>query len=156
MTDAIQYVSQESLENLKKEYETLKDVTIPEIAKRIDDAKQQGDLSENAEYHQAREDMSWAQGRLQELEEIIGNSQVIQSQKGGADVHIGSSLTVKNLTSKQDREYTIVGAQEVNPAKGLISNESPLGQAFLGKSAGDEVEVITPAGKQKFKILKIK
>ena len=156
MTDAIQYVSQESLENLKKEYETLKDVTIPEIAKRIDDAKQQGDLSENAEYHQAREDMSWAQGRLQELEEIIGNSQVIQSQKGGADVHIGSSLSVKNLTTKQDREYTIVGAQEVNPAKGLISNESPLGQAFLGKSAGDEVEVTTPAGKQKFKILKIK
>lgn len=156
MTDAIQYVSQESLENLKKECETLKDVTIPEIAKRIDEAKQQGDLSENAEYHQAREDMSWAQGRLQELEEIIGNSQVIQSQKGSVDVHIGSSLTVKNLATKQDREYTIVGAQEVNPAKGLISNESPLGQAFLNKSVGDEVEVTTPSGKQKFKVLKIK
>ncbi len=156
MSDAIQYVSQESLENLTKECQTLKDITIPEIAKRIDDAKQQGDLSENAEYHQAREDMSWAQGRLQELEEIISNSQVIHSQKGGADVHIGSTISVKNITSKQDREYTIVGAQEVNPAQGLISNESPLGQAFLGKSVGDEVEVITPSGKQRFKILKIK
>jgi transcription elongation factor GreA len=155
MTDAIQYVSQESLENLKQEYTTLKEVTIPDIAKRIDDAKQQGDLSENAEYHQAREDMSWAQGRLQELEEIISNSQVIHSEKGGVDVHIGSTVTVKNLATKQDKEYTIVGAQEVNPAKGLISNESPLGQGFLGKSIGDEVEVTTPSGKQKFKIVKI-
>jgi transcription elongation factor GreA len=156
MTDAVQYVSAESLVNLKKEQEELKDITIPEIAKRIDDAKQQGDLSENAEYHQAREDMSWAQGRLQELEGIITNSQVISTSKGNGEINIGNTITVKNATSKQEREFTIVGAHEVNPVKGLISNESPLGEAFLGRGVGDDVEVSTPSGKQIYKILKIK
>jgi transcription elongation factor GreA len=147
------YLTKESLETLKKEYDLLRNVTIPEIAKRIDDAKQQGDLSENAEYHQAREDMSWAQGRSQELEQIISNSQVFKSQKGGDTVALGTKVMVK--VNKQEKEYTIVGPQEVNPVKGLISNESPLGQAFMGKKVGDKVEVVIPAGKQVFEIVKI-
>jgi transcription elongation factor GreA len=147
------YLTKESLEALKKEYDELRDIKIPEIAKRIDDAKQQGDLSENAEYHQAREEMSWAQGRLQELEQIISNSQIFKNQKGGTTVAIGSKVVVK--VNKQEKEYTIVGPQEVNPLKGLISNESPLGQAFIGKKVGDKVEVTVPAGKQVFEIIKI-
>jgi len=96
MNDSINYLSAESLVTLKKERDTLKDVTIPDIAKRIDEAKQQGDLSENAEYHQAREDMSWAQGRLQELDQIINNSEVIVKHDTNV-VSLGS--TIKNANT---------------------------------------------------------
>lgn len=154
MDDPIHYVSAESLITLKKERDTLKDVTIPDIAKRIDEAKQQGDLSENAEYHQAREDMSWAQGRLQELDQIINNSQVIVKQQTTDVVGLGSTITVE--VKGQTRQYTIVGPQEINPAKGYISNESPLGEAFLGHKAGEKVEVKTPGGKTTYEIVEIK
>lgn len=149
----VHYISQESLNSLKKEFDALKNIRIPEIAKRIDEAKQQGDLSENAEYHQAREDMSWAQGRLQELGQIISNSQIIVKGNSGV-VGLGSKVSVR--VNGQAREYTIVGPQEINPAKGLISNESPLGETFLGHKAGDTVEVTAPAGKIKYEIIEIK
>jgi transcription elongation factor GreA len=152
MEEAIQYLSADSLATLKTEFEKLKDVTIPEIAKRIDEAKQQGDLSENAEYHQAREDMSWAQGRLRELEQIINNAQIIHHQKSGV-VAVGSKLTVK--VAGQTRSYTIVGPHEINPSKGYISNESPLGEAFLGHKAGDSVDVKVPAGTSTYKIVEV-
>jgi len=149
-----QYLSADSLESLKAEYETLKNKTIPDIAKKIDEAKQQGDLSENAEYHQAREEMSWAKGRLNELDEIMSNAQVIVKNAQQKDkVNLGSTVTVK--VNGNERKYTIVGQQEADPAKGLISNESPLGRAFLGHETGDEVEVVIPAGKQVYKIVKI-
>jgi transcription elongation factor GreA len=153
MEESIHYLSVQSLEALKKEYETIRENTIPDIAKRIDEAKQQGDLSENAEYHQAREDMSWAQGRLKELEQIINNSKIITNQKGDTIV-VGSRVMVH--VAGREREYVIVGPQEVNPAKGLISNESPLGQALIGHKVGDTVEIVVPAGKQIYEILKIK
>ncbi len=152
MTDDVQYISQESLENLQKELETIKNVKIPEIAKRIDEAKQQGDLSENAEYHQAREDMSWTQGRMLELEQIINNAQVIQPTHQGI-VAVGSTVVVK--VNGKEKQYTIVGPQEVDPASGKISNESPLGEAFLGHRVGDSVDVKTPAGKTTYEIKKI-
>lgn len=153
MEDQIQYLTADSLDALKKELENLKSVKIPDVARRIDEAKQQGDLSENAEYHQAREDMSWAQGRLQEVEHIINNSQIIVHKKTGT-VQIGSALTVSVNGKKKD--YTIVGPQEINPAKGFISNESPLGEAFIGHKVGDKVEVTTPAGKIAYEILEIR
>lgn len=153
MEEPIHYLSAHSLESLRKEYENIKDTTIPDIAKRIDEAKQQGDLSENAEYHQAREDMAWAQGRLKELEQIINNSKIITNQKGDSVV-VGSHVIVK--VGEQEKEYAIVGPQEVKPAQGLISNESPLGQALLGHKVGDKIEVTVPSGKQLYQILKIK
>ncbi len=153
MDEPIHYMTAESLAELEKEYEIIKSTTIPEIAKRIDEAKQQGDLSENAEYHQAREDMSWTQGRLQALEKIIANASIIVKQGIGV-VSVGSTLKVQ--TGGKEKSYTIVGPQEINPVKGLISNESPLGEAFLGHKAGETVEVTTPAGKMKYKILEIK
>lgn len=152
MDEPIHYLSADSLATLTKEYEELKNVTIPEIAKRIDEAKQQGDLSENAEYHQAREDMSWAQGRMREVEQIINNAEVIKYKKTDF-VGVGSSIVV--LVKGVKKNYTIVGPQEINPAKGLISNESPLGEAFIGHKAGDTVEVTTPAGKSVYKILEV-
>lgn len=148
-----QYVTQESLDNLKNELEKIKNITIPEIAKRIDDAKQQGDLSENAEYHQAREDMSWTKGRMLKIEQIIQNAKIINKKKKNDTVTVGCALTVK--INGQNKNYTIVGPQEINPAQGYISNESPLGSAFLGHSVGDKVEVVTPAGKQIYEISSI-
>ena len=145
-----QYVSETSLAELKKESETLINTTIPEIAKRIDEAKQQGDLSENAEYHQAREDMAWAQGRVKELEQIINNAQLFVKQTTET-VSVGSTLEVE--VNGKKKQYTIVGPQEINPAKGLISNESPLGEAFISHRAGESVEVTTPAGKTTYRIL---
>jgi transcription elongation factor GreA len=153
MDEPIHYLSTQSLETLKKEYETVRETTIPDIARRIDEAKQQGDLSENAEYHQAREDMAWAQGRLKELEQIINNSKIITNHKGDTIV-VGSRVLVK--VGAEEREYTIVGPQEVKPAKGLISNESPLGQGLLGHKVGEKIEITIPAGKQTYQILKIK
>lgn len=153
MDEPIHYVTAESLAELKKEYDNIKNVTIPEIAKRIDEAKQQGDLSENAEYHQAREDMSWTQSRFLELEKIIANASIIVKQGTGV-VAVGSTINVES--KGKEKSYTIVGPQEINPVKGLISNESPLGEAFLGHKAGETVEITTPAGKTKYKILEIK
>ena len=153
MDDTTHYLSKESLEDLKKEQETLRNTSIPEIAKRIDEAKQQGDLSENAEYHQAREDMAWAQGRVQELEQIINNAKIIVKQNTGT-VSVGSTIQVE--VNNKVKQYTIVGPQEINPAKGLISNESPLGEAFIGRTAGDVVEVKTPSGPTKYKITEVK
>ncbi|MBI2444445.1 MAG: transcription elongation factor GreA [Candidatus Magasanikbacteria bacterium] len=153
MEDSAQYLTAHSLAQLQEEYRQLKDETIPEIARRIDDAKQQGDLSENAEYHQAREEMSWAQGQLQDLENILGNAQLIVSQPSDV-VTIGNTIAVK--TGATLRTYTIVGPQEINPAQGYISNESPLGEAFLGHRVGDTVTVKTPAGSSQYEILEIK
>jgi transcription elongation factor GreA len=154
MSDKEQYLSEESFNALKIELENLKNKKIPEIANRIDEAKQQGDLSENAEYHQAKEDMAWAQGRLLELDQILSNAILISGdRKNNGGVMIGNTVVVKN--GDKTKKYTIVGPQEADPFKGKISNESPLGQAFLSKSINDTVEVATPAGTQQYTITKI-
>jgi len=150
----IQYLTESSLKNLKAELENIRNKTIPDIARRIDEAKQQGDLSENAEYHQAREDMSWTQGRVKELEYLLQNSEIIQKSSNNDTVTIGCTVTVK--INGKTKDYTIVGPQEIDPLKGFISNESPLGQAFLRHQVKDKVEVVTPAGKQVYEILAIK
>ncbi len=152
MADKIHYLSKESLEALKKEYEDVKYVQIPAVANKINEAKQQGDLSENAEYHQAKEEMAWAQGRLLELENIIGNAQIIEKSKSDK---IGLGNTVVVEVNKIEKTYQIVGAQEADPINGKISNESPLGNAFLGHKAGDKVEVRTPAGLQNYEIKEV-
>ncbi len=156
MTDTTQYISAEKLQSLKDEFKQLRDIRVPEIAKRIDDARQMGDLSENAEYHAAREEMSWTQSRIKELEFILQNAQIIRSggDAGSKNVTIGAVIEVA-LNGKK-REYTIVGAQEADPTIGKISNESPLGLAFLGKKKGDKVSVHVPAGVQEYEILEIK
>ena len=151
----LQYFTVKGLEDLKKEFEELKDTKIPDIANLIDEAKQQGDLSENAEYQQAKEEMAWAQGRLQELRYLLDNAQLMDSaQKTQSTVVVGSTISIKNNTTT--KSYTIVGPREANPLEGKISNESPLGESFLGHKVGDKVVVNTPAGKQTYEILEIK
>ena len=155
MDDKKQFISKEKMTILEGELRRLKEATIPEIAKRIDDAKQMGDLSENAEYHQAREDLAWAQGRAREIQYILTNAEVIGELAAGSGfVGIGSTLVAR--ANGVNKEYTIVGHQEADPAKGRISNESPLGEAFMGKRAGESVSVRVPAGLQVYDILEIK
>lgn len=152
--DKVQYLTSQGLEDLKKEFEELKNKKIPDIANLIDEAKQQGDLSENAEYHQAKEEMAWAQGRLQELRYLLDHAEIVESvHKNQGVVMVGSTIIIKNNTTT--KSYTIVGPHEASPLQGKISNESPLGESFLGHKVGDEVAVNTPAGKQIYEILEI-
>lgn len=149
-----QYLSAEKLDELKTELVFLKTNKMPKTAERIDEARQMGDLSENAEYHAAREELAWAQSRVKELEQIIDNASIVKS--GGSQsgtVQMGSVVVVK--VNGKEKEYTIVGAQESNPAAGKISNDSPLAQAFWGKSKGETVEFQAPAGKVLYEILAI-
>lgn len=157
MTDEqIQYLSEDKFSELTVELKDLKEVKIPGLAKRIDDARQMGDLSENAEYHQAREDMAWTQSRVKEIQYILDNFEVIADDSStGNVVGINSTITIKSEDGKE-REYSIVGAQEADPALGKISNESPLGNAFFGRKKGETVIVKLPSGEKKFKIINVK
>ena len=149
-----QYLSKQKYQQLQEELNKLVTITIPLIAKRIDDAKQMGDLSENAEYQTAREEMAWAQSRIKEIGYILQQAQIIED--GGLThdvVQIGSKIIVE--TNGKKKEYTIVGAQEADPLAGKISNESPLGVAFLGKKSGDRVHVQVPAGNLEYTIVGI-
>lgn len=149
-----QYLTQDKKDALEQELRELKEQKIPDLAKRIDDARQMGDLSENAEYHAAREEMAWAQSRVKEVVFILQNAEIIHEGSSTGEVQIGSTVEVS--VNGKSREFTIVGAQEADPLSGKISNESPLGQAFLGKQKGDVAEVEVPAGKQEYTIKEVK
>ena len=156
-----QYFSREGLEKLKQELHERENTIRPDIAKRILEAKELGDLSENAEYAEAREAQGMNEGRIAELKEIVKNAQVIGlhsagggSASGRKEVVVGSTVSVK--FSGNERDFTIVGPAEANPTQGFISNESPLGAAFIGKKKGEEFEILVPSGKMKYKILDIK
>ena len=155
MTDEkIQYLSQNKYDELKKELAFLKEEKVPSIAKKIDSAKQMGDLSENAEYQAAREEMAWTQSRVKEINGIFSNAEIISTDKKNVNsVSIGSKVIVEVNGVK--KEYFIVGAQEADPLTRKISNESPLGQSFLGKKVGDKAQVKVPAGEQTYKIIEI-
>lgn len=149
-----QYFSKEGLEKLKQEYTHRTEQLRGEIAARIKEAKEQGDLSENAEYAEAKEAQSLNEGRIEELRATLGNAVVFGSPVAGGVVHVGSRLTVHS--GKETREFIIVGAAEADPANGKISNESPLGSAFLGHKKGDKVSVVAPKGAVEYKILEVK
>lgn len=149
-----QYFSKEGLEKLKEEYENRTGPLRGEIAVRIKEAKEQGDLSENAEYTEAKEAQSLNEGRIEELKAILDNAVIISNGGKSGIVTVGSHLTVQ--TGKDSREFTIVGAAEADPANGKISNESPLGAAFLGHKKGDKLSVRTPKGEVEYKITDVR
>lgn len=147
------YISPEGLKKVKEELELLKTTERPEVIDRIAKARDLGDLSENAEYHDAREKQSFIEGRIQELESIIKNAVIIKSKKSDT-VQIGSTVHA-SCDNGMNVSYQIVGQSEVSPAEGRISHESPLGKAFLGKGIGHEFELKIPAGVLKCRIEKI-
>lgn len=151
--DKTNYVSEEGLEELKNELEFLKTKKRMDVADQLKHAKEYGDLSENSEYVEAREEQSQVETRIFELEEFLKNVVVIKKSKGVKKIQVGSRVSVKRGGTVS--EYSIVGSNESDPLQGKISNESPLGKAFLGHEVGDKIEVNTPAGKANYEILKI-
>lgn len=148
------FISRERLGKLKEELEYLKSVRRQEIADKIREAKDQGDLSENAEYAEAKEEQAFVEGRILELENTIKNSEIFDNQQMVSSViTIGSTIKVKE--GKNIIQYTIVGSDEANPSLGKISNESPIGRAFLNKKKGDIVEAETPRGTIQYKIVSV-
>lgn len=148
-----QIISREGYEKLREELNFLTTVRRKEVAERIERAKELGDLSENAEYSEAKDAQALNEGKILELMNTIKNVTVVDRMAGGDEVSMGSKLTVKS--DNGEREFTIVSFNEADPMSGRISNESPLGVAFLHKRAGDIVEVETPRGVVKYKIMKI-
>jgi len=147
------YVTKEGLEKLKAELAELNDVKRTEVARRIKEAREMGDISENSEYDAAKQEQSYIEGRISELEEFIKNAE-ISKDNGKKDV-IGVGAKVKIKVDSEEVEYHIVGAPEANPLEKKISHESPLGSALVGKKVGDKIEVEAPMGKLLYTILKI-
>jgi len=154
MNDQNTFITAEGLEKLKQELDDLKNVKRREISERIQEAKELGDLSENAEYVEAKNEQAFIEGRVQEIESIIKHATIIkQTKKSSGLVEVGSKIKIQD--EKEIKEYYIVGSSEADPASGKISNESPIGQAFLGKKIGDVIEIAVPQGNKKFKIMAI-
>lgn len=149
----MEYISLSGREKLKQELRELKTVKRHEIAKRLEQAKTLGDLSENAEYQEAKEEQSLVESQIIELEDRLRNAVIIEGKPRTDQVTIGSTVRLKS--DRGEEIYTIVGSGEADPAEGKISNESPLGKAFLGRRAGDMVEVKTPSGVIIYKIIRI-
>ena len=147
------YLTAEKLEELKAELHELKTVRKNEIAERLERAKELGDLSENSEYFEAREEQTQIEQRIFELEQLIKNTTLITQPATTSTVSIGSTVEVQK--DGKTIRLRIVGSSETKPEEGLVSNESPLGKAFLGKKAGDTAIVKAPIGEIKYKILKI-
>jgi len=149
------YLTPEGKSKLKAELDELTNVKRPALAKRLRDAIQQGDLSENADYHVAKEDQAFLEGRILELEETLRRAVIIETNNGPTDtVKMGNRVTVQEA-GEDPETFVLVGAKEASPREGKISNESPIGRALLGKRVDDIAQAATPAGLLTFKILKI-
>ena len=148
------YLSREGLEELKNELDEMTNVRRAEVAARIHDAKEHGDLSENAEYEDAKNEQAFVEGRIQTLQALIKNATIIDENHSTDHVQIGSTVTVDGEDGVET--FTIVGSTEARPSNGRISNESPVGRALLGRKKGDKVVVHAPAGDMTFAITNIK
>ncbi|MFN8529421.1 MAG: transcription elongation factor GreA [Anaerolineae bacterium] len=150
------YLTPEGAEELRRELDTLINVRRPELARKLAEAVAQGDLKENADYHDAKEQMGFNEGRIQYLETILRAAVIIQNEGKTDMVQIGSQVTIVEDGSSDEEIYYIVGAAEANPAEGKISNQSPIGSALLGHRKGEKVRVKTPSGEIVFKIKSFK
>lgn len=148
------YLTAEGLEKIKAELNELTGKRRAELAARLRSAIQMGDLSENADYHKAKEDQAFLEGRIQELEYLIRNAIIIEKSANKGVVSVGAHVTIQEGDYPAET-YHLVGPKEADPRNGRISHESPIGRALMDRQVGDIVEVETPAGKTKFKILKI-
>ncbi len=150
------YVTKEGYEKLKKELDYLKTAKRRQIAKEIDTARAHGDLSENAEYHAAKEAQSHNESRIEYLESQLGGAKIIEYEDIPADrVYIGATVTLANIETEEEVTYTLVSEVEADIEKKRISVTSPVGRGLLGKSEGDEVTINTPGGVKVYEIVKI-
>jgi len=148
------YLTAEGAARLRAELEELTGPKREELAVRLRSAIQMGDLSENADYHKAKEDQGFLEGRIQELEYLLSNAVIIEENGNTDIVSIGSHVTIQEEDFPEET-YHLVGPAEADPSKGMISNESPIGRALMDHKVGETVEAETPGGLIKLKILKI-
>lgn len=150
----VHYLTPEGKAKAKAELDNLINNKRVALAKRLRDAIQQGDLSENADYHAAKEDQAFLEGKILELQTILRNAVIIEEGGGGGDVvQVGSRVTVEESGDKLT--FTVVGAKEASPREGKISNESPVGKALLGRRVGEVARAATPVGEIVYKVIKI-
>jgi len=147
-------ITKEGLDALKKELDELVNVKRPKVVERLSNARLQGDLTENSDYHNAKDELEFLDGRISELVQVTDHASVVNGNGGGDTVSLGTKVTLK--VGGLQHIYHIVGEWEADPAEKKISHTSPLGQALLGKRAGDKVEVEAPAGKVVYEILELK
>ena len=151
------FLTPEGVAKVKAELEDLIQVKRPAMAARLRDAIKMGDLSENADYHAAKEDQGFLEGRILELENLLRTATVITSGNGGTPdvVEMGRTVTVREKGNRFEETYTLVGAKEANPREGKISNESPIGKALRGRRVGEIAVAETPAGANQLEVLRI-
>ncbi len=148
--------TKEGLDKVKEELAHIKKVERPENIRAIEEARKHGDLSENAEYHAAKEKQSFLEGKINELESVIGKAEVIDFEKGPKDrVVFGRIVLLYNMETEEEVQYQLLGPYESDPDNGKISVKSPIGMALLGSEVGDEVKVNTPGGLQEYEVLEI-
>lgn len=148
--------TKKGLEKLKEELDHIRKVERPQNIKAIKEARAHGDLSENAEYHAAKERQSFLEGRINELESVIGQAEVIEVESGPTDrVIFGRKVLLYNVDTDEEVTYQILGPYESDPEQGKISVKSPIGRALIGSEVGDEIKVKTPGGVQEFEVLEI-
>ena len=148
------YLTNTGIQKLNDELTDLTSKQRPELAKRLRDAIKMGDLKENADYIAAKEDQAFIEGRILKVKEMLRSSVLISNQINKQEVSIGSTVTISEENSGEE-QYTLVGSVEADPSMGRISHESPIGQAIIGKSTGDSVQVSTPGGNITFEIIRI-
>jgi len=146
-------LTKEGLAKLEEELEDLKTVHRREVNERIRQAKEFGDISENAEYEDAKQEQAFVEGRIMKVESMIRNARIIEATDATADeVMLGATVRVKEAKGGEAREFVIVGSTEADPTNNRLSNESPLGKALIGRRKGDLVDVTTPGGMRQYKI----
>jgi transcription elongation factor GreA len=155
MTDQQSYLTAEKFDELKKELDHLKTVRRKEVAESLEYARSLGDLSENAEYQEARDMQAAIEERIGHLEKVIKEAKIVAHDKKGEVIVLGSTVSIQKDKDKDSHTYTIVGAEEANIHEKKLSYLSPLGESLMGKIKGDEFTFETPAGKQKYKVLKV-
>ena len=150
------FLTRDGLKKLGEELEYLRTTRRAEVAERLHNAQDDGELIENAEYEDAKNEQAFVEGRILQLETMLSNAAIIEDAGPDGVVALGCTITIKEADSRRSEEYKLVGAVEANPREGRISNESPLGKALLGRKVGDDVKVQAPAGAIKYKITKIR
>jgi transcription elongation factor GreA len=150
-----EYISQERLTKLKEELEYLKTEKRKELAENLQKARALGDLSENAEYHAAREEQGYAEDRIKEIEQIVKTAQVVENIKRNGVVQVGSTVEIKKKGERSSKKIEIVGGEESDMLSGKISYKSPLGSALLGQVPEASVSVVTPKGEFVYKIVSV-
>ncbi len=149
------FLTREGFEKLQEELDILRTQRRQEIAARLHEAMEGGELIENAEYEAAKNEQAFVEGRIKELEILLATARIVDELPSADTIQVGSRVTIQEEGSKEKEVYLIVGAAEANPSEGKISNESPLGKALLNKKAGDKVQVDAPAGSFMVSILKV-